>query len=199
MFPPRLNPSRKKGYTTRFFKTKEEAVAHLCAALNGKKIGFGGSATLHELGLFEALSEHNTVLWHWRIPQGETADELRRKAALCPIYFTSANAISEDGKIVNIDGTSNRVAAYLYGKEKVYFVCGTNKLCPDEESAVARARNVAAPTNAARLGLDTPCAKTLSCHDCKSKSRICRALNVLWEKPTGADMELILIDEALGY
>ncbi len=190
---------RKKGYRATFFETKEDAVRYLTDSLKGCRIGFGGSATLNELGLYEALSTENEVLWHWRPTEGKTVSEMRHLAAECPIYFSSANALSEDGVIVNIDGTANRVSALLYGKEKVFYVCGTNKLCKTEEDAVFRARNVSAPINTARLGLDTPCAKTGRCHDCKSPERICRALSVLWEKPSGQEAEILLIGEKLGY
>ena len=189
----------KKGYAVRVFETKEEARDALCAELVGESIGFGGSATLDELGLYDALSEKNRVVWHWRCPEGKNPAELRRQAAECDVYCSSANAISETGEIVNIDGTANRVAAILYGRKKVYFICGQNKIEQTLEKAIFRARNVAAPINTRRLGLDTPCAKSGRCHDCNSPQRICRALSVLWEKPTGAEMELILIREDLGY
>ncbi len=188
-----------RGYTVHVFPTAEEAKHYLCETLVGERIGFGGSATLEETGLYDALSEKNEVLWHWRCPEGKTVAEMRREAAECDVYFSSANALSETGEIVNIDGSANRVAALLYGRKKVYFVCGTNKLCKNEEEAVFRARNVAAPENTRRLGLDTPCAKTGRCHNCQSPARICRALSVLWAVPTGSTMELILIDETLGY
>ena len=189
----------KKGYAVRVFDTKGEARDALCAELVGENVGFGGSATLDELGLYDALSEKNRVVWHWRCPEGKTVAEVRREAAECDVYFSSANAISETGEIVNIDGTANRVAAILYGRKKVWFVCGQNKIEETLEKAIFRARNVAAPINTKRLGLDTPCAKSGRCHDCRSPQRICRALSVLWEKPTGAEMELILIREDLGY
>lgn len=194
-----LTAFREKGYTAHAFAAAKDAVRYLTEALKGEKIGFGGSATLDEIGLYDALSEHNEVLWHWKQYDGMTPAEVRRAAAECPVYFSSANAVTEDGKIINIDGTANRVAALLYGRKKVYFVCGTNKICKTEEDAVWRARNVSAPINTARLGLDTPCAKTGRCHDCKSPARICRALTVLWEKPTGADMEILFIEETLGF
>lgn len=189
----------KKGYRVSVYDTKEEAVRALCEELCAEKIGFGGSETLRELGLYEALSEKNEVLWHWRCPEGVEPSEMRRRAAECDCYFCSANALSEAGEIVNIDGTANRVAATLYGCKKVYFICGENKIEPDLSAAIFRARNVAAPINTRRLGLNTPCAKTGKCHDCNSPERICRALTVLWEKPTGAEMHVVLVRERLGY
>lgn len=194
-----LSAFERKGYAAHFFKTGDDARSYLRESLVGRRIGFGGSVTLEALGLFETLSEKNRVFWHWRCPEGMCASEVLEKAAQCPIYFSSANALTEDGKIVNIDGTANRVSSLLYGHEKVYFVCGKNKLCKNEEEALFRARNVAAPANAVRLGKNTPCVKTGHCHDCSSPERICRTLSVLWEKPGGTELELILIDECLGY
>ena len=101
---------------------------------------------------------------------------------------------------VNIDGNCNRVAASMFGPKRVYYVVGINKIAPDFEKALWRARNVAAPKNAQRLGKKTPCAvKADRCYDCKSPERICRGLSVLWRKPTGFEQaEVVLIGEELG-
>ena len=119
---------------------------------------------------------------------------------MADIYISSVNGIAETGEIINIDNTGNRVAAVSYGPEKIYLVIGKNKIAPDYESALYRARNVASPLNAKRLNRKTPCAaKGDRCYDCNSPERICRNLSVFWEKPTGAEYEVILIDENLGY
>jgi len=108
--------------------------------------------------------------------------------------------LAETGEIINIDGTGNRISAALYGHKKVYFVVGKNKIAPTYEEALHRARNIAAPKNCVRLGLKTPCAaKADKCYDCASPDRICCGLSVLWTKMLGADMEVVLIDEELGY
>jgi hypothetical protein len=110
------------------------------------------------------------------------------------------NALSENGEIVNIDATGNRVASIFYGHDLVYLLIGENKIEPDYDSALYRARNVAAPLNAKRLGKKTPCAvKADKCYNCNSPDRICRALSVLWEKPMAAEIEVLLIHENLGY
>ena len=110
------------------------------------------------------------------------------------------NGLAETGEIVNIDGNCNRVAASMFGPKRVYYVVGINKIAPDFEKALWRARNVAAPKNAQRLGKKTPCAvKADRCYDCKSPERICRGLSVLWRKPTGFEQaEVVLIEEELG-
>ena len=182
-----------EGFTVSCFGTAAQAADYLDAALDGKTIGIGGSVTIRDMGLAERLSTHARVYWHW--------DEATlEQAAAAQVYLTSVNGLAETGELINIDGTGNRVASGLYGHEKVYFVVGRNKIAPDYDAALWRARNIAAPKNAQRLQVDTPCAaKGDRCYDCKSPGRICRALVVYWEKPKSMDMEVVLIDEDLGY
>lgn len=191
---------KDRGYAVTSFETAAEAVRYLDAQIDRQTVGFGGSVTLEQMGLFEALQSHNTVFWHWRIPEGKTAREIQFAASEASIYISSVNGLAETGEIINIDGTCNRIASILYGHKKVYLVVGENKLARDYDSALHRARNVAAPLNAQRLGVKTPCAaKGDRCDDCKSPERICRGLSVLWEKPMAGEFEVILIHEALGY
>ncbi|MBQ8515770.1 MAG: lactate utilization protein [Ruminococcus sp.] len=188
------------GYKVSCFDTKEEAAAYLNAQIDGKSIGIGGSMTVEEMGLYDMLASHNTVHWHQRIPQGRNSKEVRLAANASDIYISSVNGIAETGEIINIDGNCNRVAAIFYGHEKVYLIAGANKIEKDYDSALWRARNIAAPLNAKRLGMKTPCAvRADRCYDCKSPDRICRGLSVLWEKPMTGEFEVILIDEKLGY
>ena len=169
------------------------AADYLDAQIDGATVGIGGSMTIQAMGLSERLSKHNEVIWHWE------GGELRR-AMLADVYLTSVNGLAETGEIVNIDGNCNRVAASMFGPKRVYYVVGINKIAPDFEKALWRARNVAAPKNAQRLGKKTPCAvKADRCYDCKSPERICRGLSVLWRKPTGFEQaEVVLIEEELG-
>ena len=182
-----------EGFNVSCFGTAAQAADYLDAALDGKSVGIGGSVTIRDMGLAERLSTHAQVYWHW--------DEATlEQAAAAQVYLTSVNGLAETGELINIDGTGNRVASGLYGHEKVYFVVGRNKIAPDYDAALWRARNVAAPKNAQRLQAATPCAaKGDRCYDCKSPGRICRALVVYWEKPKSMDMEVVLIDEDLGY
>lgn len=117
------------------------------------------------------------------------------------MYLTSVNGLAETGELINIDGTCNRVSASIYGHKTVLFVVGVNKIAPDYEKALWRARNIASPKNAQRLGRKTPCAvKGDRCYDCQSPERICRALVTLWQKPTGVEKaEVVLVEEELGY
>lgn len=183
----------QRGYTVRQFATGAEATAYLNTVIDGKTVGFGGSMTLKELGLQDSLGTHNEVFWHWV----NGSDELP-KAAQAEIYLASVNALAETGELINIDGVGNRVASTLYGHKKVYFVIGRNKIAATYEEAVWRARNIAAPLNARRLGKKTPCVSGNRCYDCKSPERICRAMVVLWEPMARMETEIILIDEDLG-
>ena len=182
------------GYQVTRFATAREAAEYLDSQIDQTSASFGGSVTLKELDLYSRLSRHNRVVWHW---EGGTLDE----AVGTEVYLTSANALAETGEIINIDGTGNRVAATLYGHKRVYFVVGSNKIAPDYDAALWRARNIASPKNAQRLGAKTPCAvKGDRCYNCQSPERICRALVVLWEKPKRAErMDIVLVDEPLGY
>lgn len=184
----------ERDFTVRTFATAAEAADYLDREIDGVSVGFGGSMTVQEMGLYPRLAAHNNALWHWD-KAGLT------EAAVTDVYITSVNGLAETGEIVNIDGTGNRVASTLFGHKKVYLVVGRNKIAPDYDKALWRARNIASPKNAQRIGVQTPCAvKGDKCYDCKSPQRICRGLVVLWEKPKAIEtMEVILIDEELGY
>lgn len=189
----------KRGYKVSAFDTKEAAADYIAGQLHGQKIGFGGSLTLEEMGLYDKLSADNNVVWHWRVPDGKTAKEVRDDARDAEVYISSVNGMSRQGEIINIDGTGNRVAETLYGHKKVIFVVGRNKVAGDYDIALFRARNQAAPMNAKRLGKKTPCAvKGDKCYDCDSPDRICRGLVVLWEAPSGCEYQVVLVDEKLG-
>ena len=189
-----------KGYIVHIFDNKIEAADYVDSQINGKTVGLGGSVTIGQLNLFEKLSSHNTVYWHDQKPEDMTIMETRKAACRAEIYLSSVNAISEAGDIVNIDNTGNRVAATTFGPDRIYLLIGVNKVAKDLESAIYRARNVASPLNAKRLNRKTPCAvKGDKCYNCNSPERICRNLSVFWEKPTGAEYEVILINESLGY
>lgn len=184
----------ERGFAVSCFATAEEAMDYLDGKLDGKTIGIGGSMTIRDMGLDQRLEKHNQVIWHWK-------DGSLQDAARAEVYLASVNGLAETGEIINIDGAGNRVASTIFGHEEVYFIVGRNKLAPDYDGALWRARNIASPKNAQRLGKKTPCAaKGDKCYDCKSPDRICRALTVLWEAPTGIGRsEVVLIAQELGY
>ena len=184
----------QRGFTPRVFATKEEAADYLDSQIDGVSVAFGGSVTVQEMGLYPRLAAHNEAVWHWDKAGLE-------QAAVTDVYICSVNGLAETGELINIDGVGNRVASTIFGHKRVYFVVGKNKVAPDYDAALWRARNIAAPKNCQRLGLKTPCAvKADKCYNCSSPDRSCRALVVLWEKPRDVErMEVILIDEDLGY
>ena len=183
-----------RGFSVSTFSTAAEAAAYLDSAIDGTTVGIGGSMTVQQMGLHEKLAAHNEVHWHWT-----DGPEARAKAAHADVYITSANGLTENGEVINIDGAGNRVASTLYGHKRVYFIIGRNKLAPTYDEALWRARNITAPKNAQRLGKKTPCAvKGDRCYDCKSPDRICRGLVVLWGPSMGVETEIVLVDEDLG-
>ena len=183
----------ERGFSVSCFSTAADAAAYLVQKLEGKTVGLGGSVTLRELDMPARLESHAAVYSHWL---GGTFAE----AAAAQVYLTSVNGLAETGEIINIDGTGNRVASTIFGHEEVYFIVGRNKIAPDYDAALWRARNISGPKNAQRLNKKTPCAvKGDKCYDCKSPDRICRALTVLWERPTGIGRaEVVLVDQDLG-
>ena len=184
----------RHGFVVSVCKDSAEAAGHMTRELDGETIGFGGSITTDSMGLYGELAKNNRVFWHWK-----NAEDKARFAEFTA-YVTSANAVSETGELVNIDGAGNRVASTLYGPGKVYFLIGKNKIRPDLPSAIDRARNVASPLNAKRLNAATPCVTDLRCHDCNSPGRICGAM-VIHMRPmkSAKKTEVVLIDENLGF
>lgn len=184
----------KRGYAVSHFATAQEAADYLDSQIDGCTVGFGGSVSVQEMGLQPRLATHNDTFWHW--DKGTLA-----QAASTDVYLSSVNGVAETGELINIDGTCNRVSSILYGHKQVYLVVGANKVAPDYDSALWRARNVAAPKNAQRLQKHTPCAaKGDRCYDCQSPERICRGLVVLWGIPESVErMEVVLVDQDLGY
>lgn len=193
---------RRRGFESEVFATSQEAVDYVRRELPANAdIAFGGSMTSKQLNLENILREDgHTVLWHWEVAPAERP-ALLHKAMQCPFYICSANALTEDGLIVQIDGTGNRVAALCYGPETVYMLVGRNKIVKGGyQQAVARCKQFACPQNARRYNLDTPCAKTDKCNAAECKSSLCHAFLALELKPIGIkNMKVLLIDEELGY
>ena len=185
----------KKGYQVSCFATKEEAAAYLNGAIDGVTVASGGSMTVKELGLADMLRTHNDFKWHW---EGDD----RMAVLSTDVYLSSVNGMAKTGEIVNIDGMCNRIASTVFGHKKLYFIVGKNKIADDLDGAIWRARNIAAPLNAKRFNVKTPCVAHGGgkCFDCKSPERICKALLVFWERPIGIpETEIVLVDEELGY
>ena len=188
----------ENGFQVSVFSTGEAAAAYLNREIDGTTVGCGGSMTLQDLGLYDSLSAHNELYYHGISSDPKAA---MKNAMTADVYLLSANAIAEStGEILSIDGTGNRVSSTLFGHRKVYFVAGRNKISPDFNSALWRLRNVVAPRNAQRLDRKTPCAiKGDKCYNCSSPERICNALVVHYKKMGSMEMEVVLVDQELGY
>ena len=178
--------------------TKEEALQRALELIpTGSSVTMGGAMSAVEIGLVDAIRAGDYRF----IDRGAYQD---KRAAMLEAYdadwfLASANAMTDDGVIVNIDGNANRVSAIAQGPKHVLFIVGMNKLCPDLDSAMKRARNVAAPVNAQRFGLSTPCAKTGKCMDCKSPDTICCQFLITRFSRHPGRITVILVNESLGF
>ena len=189
-----------RGFQTHCFKEAAEAAAFLLEDMPaGETVAIGGCMTARQMGLKEQLiAAGHPVIWHWDVPHAERHDTLR-EAMSAPLYVCSANALTADGLIVNIDGTGNRVAATCYGPKTVYFIIGRNKIVEGGyQQAIRRIKQVACPANARRLNLDTPCAKG-ECSAAQCKNPMCCAVVSLEHAVSAHRMVALLVDEALGF
>ncbi len=169
--------------------------------LNPDSVSSGGSMTLGSTGLLDRLAELDGIKLIAPNAPGlspEEKVELRRQGLLVDLYLTGTNAVTEDGHLVNLDMTGNRVAALTFGPKKVVVFVGRNKIVADLESAICRIKDYAAPANAMRLNYKTPCVKTSVCADCKSPSRICNTWTITEKSYPKKRVTVILINEELG-
>lgn len=181
------------------FDTAEEAKAAALEIIGSKSVGIGGSATVRDMHLAEALQEKgNQVYWHWLVAK-EAKQAARDKALMADVYMCSSNALTADGRLVNIDGTGNRAAGLIYGPHEVIVIVGQNKIVGSLDEAIERIKRDTCPGNARRLGLDTPCAKTDKCYDCRTTARMCNVTFIL-EAPTRPvkAFHVLLVKEDLG-
>jgi len=178
---------RRRGFEAEYVKTGAEAAEKVLAeAASAASVGWGGSETVKTLGLREKLAA--------------AGKEIRDHQLEMDLFILSANAITADGRIVNIDGRGNRVAASIAGPKRVIYLIGRNKVVDGGiDAAIARIKKYACPPNCRRLGKQTPCALTGVCGDCDSPDRICKVTAIFDRKPTGVSAKAFVIDEDLGY
>lgn len=204
MIQKTLESLKRRGFIPHYFDTLEQAKAFVLGELKGaSSVGFGGSMTAKEMGLDRALEETGTrVHWHWNAGNQDRPRVLR-DAMEAEAYICSANAITASGHILNIDGNCNRVAATLFGPQRLFIIAGKNKLVDGSmEDAVARVKQCACGPNARRLHLDTPCAHTGHCTEtgeCFSPDRMCNALVCLSACPSGREIHVVLMGQEAGY
>ena len=181
--------------------TAEEAVKKVSELIaDGESVTWGGTMTVRDLGIPAALKSRGTleVLDRDLVESPEEKQAMYLRAFSTDVYLSSANAISEDGVIVNIDGNGNRVAAMTWGPKRVIFVIGLNKVAKTVEDALSRARGTASPINAARFDIKTPCQVDGICHNCNSADSICNYVHFLRNSPRGRHT-VVLVGESLGY
>ena len=180
--------------------TKEETLKLALGLIPEKsKVTGGGSLTVQQIGLEEALEKGNYEFVNRRKTAGAEKRAAEEFAYSADVFIGSVNAVTADGVLVNIDGNANRVSAYAYGPKKLVLIAGMNKVAPDFDSALKRARNEAAVINVQRFGLKAPCTKTGTCMDCKSPDTICCQFLITRYSLHKDRIHLILVDEELGY
>lgn len=193
----------KNGFTVIRVKAKEDVIPAITPLIGkGDIVGIGGSMTLFETGVIDWLHTNGCKLLD-RYEKGLTGEQTReifRQSLLSDVYLASANAVTEDGRLVNVDGNGNRVAAMIYGPKSVIVIAGYNKIVEDVEEAIYRIETVAAPANTARLSCKTPCVATGRCMDCKGDTRICNHYTVSGRQAMPGRVKVVLVEEEeLGY
>ena len=190
----------RNGFQTFFVPTRSEALDKVLSLIpSDARVGIGGSSTIREINLLEALAARgNTVFQHWSQPEKDVKTTMMKQLN-SDVFVASSNAVTEDGKLVNIDKAGNRVAAMIFGPQKVIVVVGINKIVGNIEEGIRRAKNVAAPMNARRRGDKAPCATTGVCTDCEAPDRLCRVTTIMEKKPSRTDISVILVGEQLGF
>lgn len=191
---------KKNNFDAEYFESSKAAIDAILKEIDIKEsVGIGGSMTIKSIELDKLLKERgNIVHWHWLESTAEGMDSARENAAKADVYLTSTNALTQDGKLVNIDGTGNRVAAMIYGPKRTIIICGINKIVENLDAAFERIENNTYK-NARRLNLKTPCAVNMKCIDCNSPQRMCNVTTIINKKPGKKPIKVIIINEELGY
>lgn len=194
-----LKNLHSRGFEAYYCETKEEALEKALELIpKGSTVGWGGAMSAQQIGLLDAVNsgQYNTIDRD-KAPVPAAREQAMRNCLLADVFITGANALSVEGQMVNIDGNGNRVAAIVYGPRSVVVIAGMNKVTDSLENAVVRARTVAAPMNAQRFPLKTPCTITGACGNCKAEG-ICNQMLITRNcKPAGR-IKVILVGEELG-
>lgn len=196
-----ISALKKRNMDGYYVSSKEEACEQILSFLHpNSSISWGGSMTLSEIGIFSILEKQPsfTLLDRSKVPP-EQVEDIYRQAFSCDTYLMSSNAITIDGKLINIDGNGNRVAALIYGPKQVIIVAGMNKIVANEQAGLDRLATIAAPMNTIRLNQNTPCSHTGHCHQCLSEDCICMHTVITRNSRHKGRIKVILIGESLGY
>jgi L-lactate utilization protein LutB len=201
-----LKALRRNKFEAVYVRSREEALQSILQRIPSQAtVGAGDSLTLKQIGVFEELEKKGfTLFWPFgeNVAKGERRS-VARKALLADIFLSGSNALTMDGKIVNIDTSGNRVAGMIFGPKKAIIVVGVNKIVKNVEEALERIRKVAAPLNAKRIREERnwellPCVKTGECVDCNAENRICNVTTIIEKKPRAIDLTVIIVREKLG-
>ena len=191
----------KNNFTATYVPTREAATTTLLELIPASAtIGFGGSVTLGQLGIIAKLEARGNSVQNYMKP-GLSPQEIRairRQHLLSDVYLSGTNAVTLDGKLVNVDATGNRVGPMLFGPDKVFIVIGINKIVHDVAEAENRVKLWASPPNNKRLDYPNPCAQTGVCVDCQGPTRICNITTIMHKKPRQTDVHVIVVGEELG-
>lgn len=205
-YKPLIEKLNKKGFHASFFETGAQGKAYVLSLIeNAKTIGVGGSQTLKELGIIDAIEKSGKQVYSRALESAKEhpdMDAMRKNAMFSDVYLTSTNAHTEEGDLINIDGVGNRVAAMFFGPKDVIVVCGTNKIVRGPHDAIRRIKQAASPKNTKRLGYDTPCMRTGKCNEkeCTPPARICNiTVRLQYPPSSGVKIHIVLIDEELGF
>ena len=185
-----------------YVKNGEEAAKEIWKYITPQtRVGAAGSVTIRQLGILDQIEARGNIIYdHWKPGLSkEKILEVRKSQMTSDLFLSSANAVTLNGELVNIDGIGNRVNSTNFGPGKVILVVGYNKIVEDVQEGIKRIKNVAAPLNARRLNIDVPCAKVGKCVDCNSPNRICRVIVIHERKPSLTDILIILVGEELGF
>ena len=196
-----INALKKNNFEALYVADSKAALEEVMKRIpDGSTVGVGGSVTLGQIGLLDALKNRKVQLV-WPFQQARNDEErieLIRKSFSADFFLSSTNAVTEDGKLYNVDATGNRVGAMFIGPKQVIVVAGVNKIVKDIEAAEKRVRDWTAPQNAKRLNRKTPCVETGVCADCSSPDRICNIYVTLAKRPSRTEVTIILVGEKLG-
>lgn len=195
---------KNNGFESFYVSTKDQALKKILQLIpKGSKVGIAGSMTVRQIGLDDELrkrGDHVDDIWAQKYsPEEHLA--IRKQHFNADIFLTSSNAVTEDGKLVNIDGLGNRVTAMIFGPKKVIVVAGINKIVKNVDEGIQRIRNVAAPMNVKRFGGKTPCTQKGNCNldECEPPDRHCHIISIIEKKPMKTDTTVVIIDENLGF
>lgn len=199
--PIMVKSFENRGFEAYYCSDKEAALAKALELIpETDVVAWGGSVSIAEIGLQDAVKKRNPVIDRDTAKSPEERIEIMRKALLCDTFLMSSNGVSEDGQLVNIDGNGNRCAALIYGPRQVVMIIGMNKICQDLDSAIKRARSVAAPINVQKFGnLPTPCAKFGKCMNCNMEESVCAQFVITRRCRPAKRIKIILVGENLGF